>query len=90
MTPPVLSMKSQARPSGCSPEASARKQPMSTNGPNLRSTSVLTWRMRGVMLSPMTGDSGWNLAIRASTFRRWAVSAVTCRRSSAILAWAAC
>ena len=46
--------------------------------------------MRGVMLSPMTGDSGWNWASRCLTRCCWPASDWTIWRSLATLACAAC
>ena len=63
---------------------------MSTNGPNRRSTSSFTVRMRGVMLSPMTGDSGTNFAISAATLCRWPVRSLIRARRSVIRASVAC
>src|SRR5690606_35009646 len=51
MVPPTLIMKSQARPSGCSPLDPDRKQPTVYGRAKFLAISVFISRVRGVMLS---------------------------------------
>src|SRR4051812_44944104 len=61
IVPPVLIMKSQARPSGCSPLEPDRKHPTSYGSEKFFWTWAFMIRVRAVMLSEPVGSSGAQL-----------------------------